>query len=133
MTDDVGEKSTVTPTGDSWLSAALYLLSLWGSHGRSLGIFIPPECKCSAFALQLQRSESGCSFSTVCKPAMQPELFLSIRGFLGVGFHLHWCAMAEDAPVIATYVDPFTCGDLFTLVRISTSIIIFLLISLISC
>lgn len=36
MTDDVGEKSALTPAGDSWLSAALYLLSLWGSHGRSL-------------------------------------------------------------------------------------------------
>lgn len=40
MTDDVVEKSGLTPVGDSWLSAALYLLSLWGSHGRSPGGYL---------------------------------------------------------------------------------------------
>lgn len=29
MTDDVVEKSALMPAGDSWLSSALYLLSLW--------------------------------------------------------------------------------------------------------
>lgn len=67
MTDDVGEKSALTPAGDSWLSAALYLLSLRGSHGRSLGGYLYPQSvNVLPFAWQLLRSERGCSFSEVC-------------------------------------------------------------------
>lgn len=85
MTDDRVGKFCLTPAGDSWLSAVLYLLSLWGSHWRSLGIFIPPECKCPAFAQKLQRSERGCSFNKLHEPLMHRAcnsqgLFFSISG-----------------------------------------------------
>lgn len=83
VTSAVMEKSSLTPASDSWLSAVLYLVILRGSHGRSLGIFILPECKCPAFAWQLLRSGR---VSRVHEPLIRT--FFSIRRCCRVEFQL---------------------------------------------
>lgn len=72
------------------VTAGFLLCSTWwssgGSHGRSLEIFILPECKCPAFAWQLLRSGRVCRFSRVHEPLIRT--FFSIRRCRGVGFQL---------------------------------------------
>lgn len=53
-----------------WSLLPFYLGSPRGSPGQHWGIFIPTECKCSAYAWQLLRSEKVCSFTLVHEPLM---------------------------------------------------------------
>lgn len=74
----------LTHAGDSWFSASLYLLSLWGSHGGSRGIFIPPECKCPAFCLTITEVRVEwvvvVSAQRMSPTVLQPGPFFRISG-----------------------------------------------------
>lgn len=65
-------------------SASLYLLSLWGSHGGSRGIFIPPECKCPAFCLTITEVRVEwvvvVSAQRMSPTVLQPGPFFRISG-----------------------------------------------------
>lgn len=113
----------INPPWRLLLTASFLLCSTCWSSGvsyeRSLGIFIPIECKSSAFAWQLLGSQCVCSFSMVHEPLIQilcsssQGCSLASGAISGLNFNFGAITVAMDTAVTVSYVGISTFDHLF--------------------